>query len=73
MDKLQIWMKLIKLDSGPDIGEILNYLLEKVLDFPEKNVRSELESMAKDYYQENLNKLLELNRKRLKDTNNENS
>ena len=66
-------MKLLKLESGPAIGEILNHLLEQVLDFPEKNITSELESMAKDYYQENLNKLLELNRKRLKDTNNENS
>ena len=66
-------MKLLKLESGPAIGEILNHLLEQVLDFPEKNITSELESMAKDYYQENLNKLLELNRKRLKDTSNENS
>jgi hypothetical protein len=66
-------MKLLKLESGPAVGEILNHLLEQVLDFPEKNITGELESMAKDYYQENLNKLLELNRKRLKDTNNENS
>ena len=66
-------MKLLKLESGPAIGEILNHLLERVLDYPEKNITSELENMAKDYYQENLNNLLELNRKRPKDTNNENS
>ncbi|MEE8149060.1 MAG: hypothetical protein V3T75_01290, partial [candidate division Zixibacteria bacterium] len=66
-------MKLLKLESGPAVGEILNHLLEQVLDFPEKNTPDELESMAKDYYQENLNKLLELNRRRPKDASNENS
>jgi putative nucleotidyltransferase with HDIG domain len=47
-----IIMKLLKLKPGPKVGEILNFLLEAVLDDPQKNTQGELEKLAKEYYQE---------------------
>ncbi len=44
-------MKKLKLKPGPNVGEILNYLLEQVLDEPKKNSPRELEKLAKEYYQ----------------------
>ncbi len=44
-------MKKLKLKPGPKVGEILNYLLETVLDEPQKNSQRVLEKLAKEYYQ----------------------
>lgn len=52
-----VLMQKLKLKPGPKIGEILNYLLEKVLDVPEKNTPRELEKLAKEYYQERIEKV----------------
>jgi tRNA nucleotidyltransferase (CCA-adding enzyme) len=49
-------MKKLKLKPGPKVGEILNYLLETVLDDPQKNTLRVLEKLAKEYYQEKTKK-----------------
>jgi phosphoenolpyruvate-protein kinase (PTS system EI component) len=41
-------MKLVKVESGPKIGWILNVLLEEVLDDPEKNDKKYLSDRAKE-------------------------
>lgn len=66
-------MKLLKLNPGPAVGEVLNFLLEAVLDNPEKNTPSVLESLAKDYYQENEEKLTKLKKFTPRVSDNENS
>lgn len=43
-------MALLSLTPGPIVGELLDYLLEKVLDQPQDNTRERLEEFAKDYY-----------------------
>jgi len=66
-------MKKLKLKPGPAVGEILNHLLEAVLDDPEKNTQRGLESLTKDYYQENKERLKNLKIKKSKKLTNENT
>lgn len=42
-------MKLLQLEPGPKVGEVLDYLLEQVLDNPEFNDRSTLAQLAREY------------------------
>jgi len=43
-------MRLFGLKPGPQVGKILDYLMERVLDDPQNNVKEKLESFAKEYY-----------------------
>lgn len=43
-------MKLLKIKPGPQIGEILNALLEEILDDPAKNTREYLENRATEIF-----------------------
>ncbi len=43
---------IFRLEPGPTIGRILNHLLEKVLDDPDMNSRERLESLAKEYMEQ---------------------
>ncbi len=52
-----VLMKKLKMKPGPKVGEILNYLLERVLDEPKKNSSTMLEKLAKQYYQETKKKV----------------
>jgi len=47
-------IKALKIKPGPDIGKILDYLLEQVLDNPQLNKKSKLIKLAKQYAKENL-------------------
>jgi putative nucleotidyltransferase with HDIG domain len=44
-------MELFNLEPGPEVGRILNHLMEKVLDYPEDNRRDILDEYAKQYFQ----------------------
>lgn len=44
-------MEVFDLKPGREVGEILDYLMELVLDNPEFNNREDLESKAKEFYQ----------------------
>ncbi|MEW6051447.1 MAG: HD domain-containing protein [Candidatus Zixiibacteriota bacterium] len=44
-------MALLGVDPGPVVGQVLDYLLEKVLDQPQDNTREQLETYAKEYHQ----------------------
>ena len=44
-------MTMFNLEPGPEIGKILDYLMEKVLDDPNTNSKEQLELYAKEYYQ----------------------
>lgn len=41
-------MKILEIQAGPRVGQILSVLLEEVLDSPEKNTREYLESRIRD-------------------------
>lgn len=45
-------MELLKIEPGPQVGEVLNYLLEQVLDNPEYNTREILERLAREYMED---------------------
>ncbi len=45
-------MKLVGIGPGPEVGKILNFLLEKVLDDPSLNEKDKLLELAKKYRQE---------------------
>jgi tRNA nucleotidyltransferase (CCA-adding enzyme) len=47
-------MELFSLKPGPAVGKILNYLLDQVIDNPDNNTKETLQSLAKDYYAENI-------------------
>lgn len=47
-------MEELKLDKGPAIGIILEFLLEAVLDDPGLNERTELLKIASNFYREYL-------------------
>jgi putative nucleotidyltransferase with HDIG domain len=49
-------MRILSIDPGPKVGEILNYLLERVLDEPTYNSPRKLEELAKDYYDRMMNR-----------------
>ena len=43
-------MEMFKINPGPDVGEILDFLMERVLDDPQCNTSEMMESLAKEYY-----------------------
>ncbi|MGH8004504.1 MAG: CCA tRNA nucleotidyltransferase, partial [Limisphaerales bacterium] len=43
-------MENLQIPAGPEVGKVLNYLLEQVLDDPALNEKSSLLKLAKDYY-----------------------
>ena len=47
-------MTELKVKPGPQIGELLQYLLEQVLDQPEQNDRETLLSLAKAAYSDKI-------------------
>ena len=48
-------MKMFDLAPGPDVGKILDYLMEAVLDDPEDNNRERLEEIARYFFDNNIN------------------
>ena len=46
-------MELLSIEPGPEVGRVLDHLMEKVLDDPECNTREQLESFAREFYQNN--------------------
>lgn len=47
-------MRLLELHPGPEVGWILNQLLEAVLDYPEKNTVEQLELIAQKAYRSHI-------------------
>lgn len=50
----RVVMKLLGLQPGPEVGRILDLLLEEVLDFPEKNTVEQLELIAQKTYRSHI-------------------
>ncbi len=48
-------IKMFDLNPGKQVGDILNYLMEKVLDNPQLNNKEKLEELAKIYYNTKIN------------------
>ncbi|HDL01670.1 MAG TPA: poly(A) polymerase, partial [candidate division Zixibacteria bacterium] len=48
-------MEMFDLKPGKVVGDILNYLMEKVLDNPKENIKEKLEKLSRLYYNENIN------------------
>jgi tRNA nucleotidyltransferase (CCA-adding enzyme) len=48
-------MEMFDLKQGKEVGDILDYLMEKVLDNPQENNKEKLEKLSKVYYNENIN------------------
>lgn len=48
-------MEMFDLKPGKKVGDILNYLMEKVLDNPKVNIKEKLEKLSRLYYNENIN------------------
>ncbi len=48
-------MEMFDLKQGKVVGDILNYLMEKVLDNPKENIKEKLEKLSRLYYNENIN------------------
>jgi len=46
-------MRILKIPPGPKVGQVLNFLLEKVLDHPELNQRETLLKLIHAYKQNN--------------------
>ena len=44
-------MRLLNIKPGPIVGDVLNYLLEAVLDNPTHNNNEKLESLVREYYE----------------------
>ncbi len=42
-------IKILNIDQGPKVGQILEYLFEKVLDEPRLNIKTELEKLILEY------------------------
>lgn len=50
-------MKLLKIKASPLVGIILDFLMEVVLDNPEDNTKKDLESLAREFYQNNIDRI----------------
>ncbi len=44
-------MRMFEIPPGPTVGEVLDYLMERVLDDPQLNTKEQLEEIATEYYQ----------------------
>ncbi len=52
-------MEMFNLKPGKEVGDILNYLMEKVLDNQEDNNENKLVELSKKYYNEKINKSID--------------
>lgn len=58
-------MKLFELSEGKGVGLVLDHLMEAALDDPSCNTEEQLQAIAKDYIDKNMNKINAANDKEL--------